>query len=107
LENSPVFSSRVLKYFLKLPSKVHFNLSLFAFLESDIVGIVKVINSFVWSPILNSSVIGCSILELLLSKESFIIEGEEIESFILERESWLIENEISMEVLPSSIIILV
>jgi len=106
-EYSPVFSSRSLRDFEEFPSKVDLDISLSAFVKSNLICIIKIENSLVWSPILDCGIIGCSLLKLFLFKKSVIIEWIKAESFISEWECRLINNQIPMEVLPSSIVILI
>lgn len=65
------------------PSKVNINTSLSAFIKSDFVGVWELVNFFIWSPILDSCILGSSSLELVLSHEVLIIQGIKVCSFTL------------------------
>lgn len=63
------------------PSKMNVNASLSAFIKSNFISIWELINFFIWSPELDSSILGSSSLELILSHEVLIIQGIEVSSF--------------------------
>lgn len=67
-KNTPIFSLRSLRDFKKFPTKVYFNVSLSALVKSNFVCIIKIENSLVWSPILNSCIIWGSSLKFFLFK---------------------------------------
>jgi hypothetical protein len=91
--------------FNEFPSKVNVNVSLVAFVKYEFVGIREFEDFFVWSPELDASVLGCSLLELVKSENMFIIEGIEIGTFSFVWELRSIADHISVRVEPSVVVV--
>ncbi len=107
LENSKFLSIIISHNFFEFPTEIDFNVSLSAFIKCNFIGIFKIKNAFIWSPILNSRISGSSSLEKFLSQKMLIVKKEEIKSLVLHWSLRLIVNQISVEMLPSVIMILI
>lgn len=87
----------------KLPSEVHINASLLALIKCDLVGVGELKDGLIGGPVLDSSILSASSLELVLSEELLIIEWVEVGSLSLVGELWRVAQEVSVEVVPSVI----
>lgn len=90
-----------------LPNLGHFiaeediDLPLLAFIKSNLICVIVLEDSLVGSPVLNPGVVSRSPLEFLLSKKVIVVESVERETFILEWICWVVDNEVSVIVMPS------
>jgi len=73
LEGGNLFSMSVDVNLEHFPSKHNINSSLVALFKSDLISIRELVDFLVWSPVLDSSIGSGSSLELILSKEGFVV----------------------------------
>merc|ERR1711939_749748 len=64
-----------------LPSKHEIDSSFLGFFTNEFICIWEFDNLFVWGPILNSSIIICSTLLLILSQKVLVVKSIEVISF--------------------------
>ena len=87
------------------PSKEDFDTSLVAFIESDFICILILVDFFVRSPYLDFSVLGGSSLKHVLSYIVFIIQRVEIGSFSLIGKFGIVVEHITIGMHPSVVVV--
>ena len=105
LEGGNLFSKSILVNLEHLPSEHNINASLVALFKSDLISIRELVDFFVRSPELDSSVGSGSSLDLILSQERFVVESVEVVSFTLVWEFWRVADHVSIRVVPSVIVV--
>ena len=104
-ESDNFFSNFISMNLDHFPSKMNINTSLSAFIKSNIISIWELINFFIWSPELDSSILGSSSLELILSHKVLIVQGIEVSSFALVWQLGGVDEHVTIGMVPSMIII--
>lgn len=71
-----------------LPAKHHVNPTLVAFFKRNLVGVGESVDLFIGCPVLNTSVVGGTAVQLILSHEVLVVKGIEISAFTFVWELW-------------------
>ena len=87
------------------PSKEDLDVSLLALLKCDFIGITKLEDLLVGSPVLDASILGSATLKNVLAEEVLVVESIEVRALSLVWEFGRIANHVSVGVVPSVVVV--
>lgn len=88
------------------PAEHHFDSTLVALVESDLIGVAELVDLLVGSPVLNASVGSSTAVKSIESLEVLVVSSVEISTLTLVRELRGVANGVTIEVLPAGVVVL-
>jgi len=101
LHHSDLLSVGIALDLLHFPTEVNFDATLLALVKGNLVGVVKLVDLLVGSPVLHTTSGGSTSLHLVNAEEVLVVEGIEVTTFSLVWESWRVAHQVSHKIVPA------